>query len=38
MTDVEVCIDLDRATRRVGLLRCTPRRGGESVVFEHPPD
>lgn len=38
MTDVEVHVDLDGATRRVGLLRRTPRRGGESVVFEYHPD
>ena len=35
MTDIEVHIDLSGGVRRVGTLRRTPRRGGESVVFEY---
>jgi serine/threonine-protein kinase HipA len=38
MTDIEVHIDLQGAPRRLGALRRTPRRGGESVVFEYHPD
>lgn len=35
MTDVEVHIDLDGETRRVGTLRRRPGRGQESVIFEY---
>jgi serine/threonine-protein kinase HipA len=38
MTDIEVHIDLPGGPRRVGTLRRTPRRGGESVVFDYHPD
>jgi serine/threonine-protein kinase HipA len=38
MSDVEVFIDLDAAPRLVGRLRRSPRRGGESVVFEYHAD
>jgi len=38
MTDVEVHIDLQGVGKRVGVLRRTPRRGGETVVFEYHPD
>ncbi len=38
MTDIEVHIDLQGAAKRVGTLRRTPRRGGETVVFEYHPD
>jgi len=38
MTDIEVHIDLDQQSHRVGTLRRTPRRGGETVVFEYHPD
>jgi serine/threonine-protein kinase HipA len=35
MTDVEVHIDLDGQTRRVGLLRRHPGRRAETVTFEY---
>jgi serine/threonine-protein kinase HipA len=38
MTDVEVHIDMPGGLRRVGTLRRTARRGGETVVFEYHPD
>jgi serine/threonine-protein kinase HipA len=38
MTDTEVYIDLAGVVGRVGVLRRTPRRGGETVVFEYHPD
>jgi serine/threonine-protein kinase HipA len=38
MSDIEVHIALPAAPRRVGTLRRTPRRGGESVVFEYHAD
>jgi serine/threonine-protein kinase HipA len=33
--EVEVCIELDRTTHQVGLLRRQPRRGYEAVAFEY---
>ena len=38
MTDIEVHIDLPGGLRRLGTLRRTPRRSGESVVFEYHAD
>lgn len=38
MSDIEVHIDLAGQPRRVGTLRRTARRGGESVVFEYHAD
>lgn len=38
MTDVEVHIDLEGETRRVGTLRRRPGRGLESVTFEYHAD
>ncbi|WP_158912733.1 type II toxin-antitoxin system HipA family toxin [Caulobacter sp. S45] len=38
MSDIEVHIELPGGPRRVGTLRRTPRRGGESVVFEYHAD
>jgi serine/threonine-protein kinase HipA len=35
MTDIEVHIDLAGGLKRVGTLRRTPRRGGETVAFEY---
>jgi serine/threonine-protein kinase HipA len=35
MTNVEVHIDVAGATRRVGVLRRVPARGGETVIFEY---
>ncbi|QUD90430.1 HipA N-terminal domain-containing protein [Phenylobacterium montanum] len=38
MTDIEVHLDRRGVPMRVGTLRRTPRRGGETVVFEYHPD
>lgn len=38
MTDVEVYIDLDGVTRRIGTLRRRPGRGQETVTFEYHAD
>lgn len=38
MTDIEVHIDLPGGLTRVGTLRRTPRRAGETVVFEYHAD
>ncbi len=35
MADIEVHIDFAAGLRRVGILRRTPRRGGETVSFEY---
>lgn len=35
MPDIEVHIDLDGHTRRVGLAHCNRARGGETFVFEY---
>ena len=35
MPDIEVHIDLDGRTRRVGLARRNPARGSETVLFEY---
>lgn len=38
MTDIGVYIDRAGGTKRVGILRRTPRRGGETVAFEYDSD
>lgn len=38
MSDIEVHIDLAAGLKRVGVLRRTPRRGGETVTFEYHPE